>query len=145
MEILAAAQKELATNTDLDASVDLPLKIIENSNRIPMILVDDKGEIINYQNLDSTKALQPDYVNKQLEIMKNENNPVEISFKGRNKQFIYYRNSDLLNKLSYYPLALLLILGLFYPSMMPKLSSCWKHRMKSYSCGFEKKSRINLS
>ena len=92
MEILAAAQKELATNTDLDASVDLPLKIIENSNTIPMILVDDKGEIINYQNLDSTKALQPDYVNKQLEIMKNENNPVEISFKGRNKQFIYYRN-----------------------------------------------------
>ena len=72
MEILAAAQKELATNTDLDASVDLPLKIIENSNTIPMILVDDKGEIINYQNLDSTKALQPDYVNKQLEIMKNE-------------------------------------------------------------------------
>ena len=113
MEILAAAQKELATNTDLDASVDLPLKIIENSNTIPMILVDDKGEIINHQNLDSIKALQPDYVNQQLEIMKNENNPVEISFKGRNKQFIYYRNSDLLNKLSYYPLALLLILGLF--------------------------------
>ena len=113
MEILAAAQKELATNTDLDASVDLPLKIIENSNTIPMILVDDKGEILNHQNLDSIKALQPTYPQQQLEIMKRENHPVEISFKGSNKQFIYYRNSDLLNKLSYYPLALLLILGLF--------------------------------
>ena len=113
MEILAAAQKELATNTDLDASVDLPLKIIENSNTIPMILVDDKGEILNHQNLDSIKALQPNYLQQQLEIMKRENHPVEISFKGSNKQFIYYRNSDLLNKLSYYPLALLLILGLF--------------------------------
>lgn len=113
MEILAAAQKELATNTDLDASVDLPLKIIENSNTIPMILVDDKGEILNHQNLDSIKALQPNYLQQQLDIMKRENHPVEISFKGSNKQFIYYRNSDLLNKLSYYPLALLLILGLF--------------------------------
>ena len=113
MEILAAAQKELSTNTNLDASVDLPLKIIENSNTIPMILVDAEGKIINSQNLDSIKALDPTYVEKQLEIMKGENNPVEISYKGRNKQFIYYRNSDLLTKLSYYPLALLLILILF--------------------------------
>lgn len=113
MEILAAAQKELSTNTNLDASVDLPLKIIENSNTIPMILVDAQGKIINSQNLDSLKALNPKYVEEQLEIMKSENNPVEVSFKGKNKQFIYYRNSDLLTKLSYYPLALLLILILF--------------------------------
>ena len=39
MEILATAQKEIASDTNLDANVDLPLKIIENNNNIPMILV----------------------------------------------------------------------------------------------------------
>ncbi|WP_405608635.1 sensor histidine kinase [Polaribacter sp. Asnod1-A03] len=113
MEILAAAQKEIATSTDLDASVTLPLKIIENNNNIPMILVDDNGEIINSQNLDSKKALNPKYIEKILTRMKSENTPIEVSFSGENKQYIYYSNSDLLNKLTYYPLALILILVLF--------------------------------
>ena len=113
MELLATAQKELSTNTDLDANVDLPLKVIENNNNIPMILADEKGNILEIRNLDSIKSLNPIYIKNQLEKMKSENNPIEISYKGKNKQFIYYRNSDLLNKLSYYPLAFILILFLF--------------------------------
>ena len=113
MEILATAQKEIATNTDLNASVDLPLKVLENNNNIPLILVNAKGEIEYFQNLDSIKALNPKYLEKQLVIMKEENEPIEVSYKGKNKQYIYYRDSDLLNKLTYYPIALILILFLF--------------------------------
>ena len=113
MEILAAAQKEIATNTDLNASVSLPLKVIENNSTVPMILVDDKGVVLNIQNLDSIKSLNPEYLENQLAIMKIENEPIEISYDGKNKQYIYYKDSDLLNKLTYYPLALLLILVLF--------------------------------
>ncbi|OAD45551.1 sensor histidine kinase [Polaribacter atrinae] len=113
MEILATAQKEIASDTNLDANVDLPLKIIENNSNIPMILVNDKGEIEYFQNLDSVKASNPKYLEKQLIEMKAENEPIEVSYKGKNKQFIYYRNSDLLNRLTYYPIALILILFLF--------------------------------
>ncbi|MCH3880937.1 MULTISPECIES: sensor histidine kinase [Tenacibaculum] len=113
MEILATAQKELATNTDLNANVDLPLKVIESSNNIPLILVDENGKIESFQNLDAIKSLNPEYVALQLAKMKSENEPIEISYKGENKKLIYYRNSDLLNKLTYYPLALILILILF--------------------------------
>lgn len=113
MEILAEAQKELGTNTDLNASVTLPLKVLENNNSIPMILVDDRGEIIYTQNLDSIKSLKPEFIEKELAIMKAQNKPITISYDGRNKQFIYYKDSDLLNKLTYYPIALILILVLF--------------------------------
>jgi two-component system, sporulation sensor kinase D len=112
MEILAAAQKELNTG-DLDANVDLSLKVIENNRSIPMILVDENGVIETFQNLDSVKALNKKYVQNQLQKMKSENEPIEVSYKGKNKKFIYYRNSDLLNKLTYYPIALVLILLLF--------------------------------
>ncbi len=112
IEIFATAQRELSTNEDLDASVDLPLKIIKNSTDIPMILVNESGEI-EYKNLDAIKSLDPIYVQDQLQKMKSENAPIEISYNGKNKKFIYYRDSDLLNKLTYYPLALILILILF--------------------------------
>ncbi|MDC1431948.1 ATP-binding protein [Polaribacter sp.] len=112
IEIFATAQRELSNNEDLDASVNLPLKIIKNSTDIPMILVNESGEI-EYKNLDSIKSLDPIYVNAQLQKMKSENAPIEISYNGKNKKLIYYRDSDLLNKLTYYPLALILILILF--------------------------------
>lgn len=112
IEIFATAQRELSTNEDLNASVDLPLKIIKNSTDIPMILVNEFGKI-EYKNLDSIKSLDPMYVQSQLQKMKSENAPIEISYNGKNKKLIYYRDSDLLNKLTYYPLALILILILF--------------------------------
>ena len=45
MEILATALKEVSNNPDLNANVDLPLKILENNNNIPMILVNQKWDI----------------------------------------------------------------------------------------------------
>ena len=115
MEIVATAMKKFATNQDLNADVSLEDKIIKSNTSIPMILVDENGNIglDSYLNLDSAKAKDPAYLKAQLEIMKEQNNPIEITFAKNRKQFIYYRNSDLLNKLSYYPLTLILILALF--------------------------------
>ena len=113
MEIVAAAQEEIATNTDLNASTKLPLAIIQSNTNIPLILTDDQGNIKEFFNLDSIKALDENYLTQQLEIMKAQNEPIEISFLKSGKQYVYYRNSDLLNNLTYYPLTLILILGLF--------------------------------
>ena len=115
MEIVATAIKEFATNQDLEADVSLEDKIIKSNTNIPMILVDENGNIgaNSYLNLDPVKAKDPAFLLKQLEIMKEQNSPIEINFAKNRTQYIYYRNSDLLNKLSYYPLTLILILTLF--------------------------------
>lgn len=115
MEIVATAIKEFATNQDLNADVSLEDKIIKSNINIPMILVDEDGNIgkDSYKNLDSIKAKDPLYLQQQLEIMKGQNDPIEINFYKNKKQYVYYSNSDLLNKLTYYPLALILILILF--------------------------------
>ena len=115
MEIVATAIKEFATNQDLNADVSLEDKIIKSNINIPMILVDEDGNIgkNSYKNLDSIKAKDPLYLQQQLEIMKGQNDPIEINFFKNKKQYVYYSNSDLLNKLTYYPLALILILILF--------------------------------
>ena len=115
MEIVATAMQEFAMNQDLNSDFSLEDKIIKSNTNIPMILVDEYGEIgaNSYTNLDSIKAKDPAYLSEQLIIMKEQNSPIEINFFKNKKQYVYYRNSDLLNKLSYYPLALILILALF--------------------------------
>tara|TARA_R110001592_G_scaffold39084_5_gene128766 strand:- start:21154 stop:22302 length:1149 start_codon:yes stop_codon:yes gene_type:complete len=112
MEILASAIKELATNTDLNASVNLETKIFENITNIPSIQVNNEGLISSWRNLDSTKTSNPKYLQSQLNIMKAQNEPIEINYLGVT-EYVYYRNSDLLDKLTYYPIALILILLLF--------------------------------
>ncbi|WP_334056051.1 sensor histidine kinase [Polaribacter sp. P097] len=115
MEIHGEAIKELNTESlaDLDQNIsNLPLSIISKTRDIPFILVGDDGKIKGSNNLDSKKENDPEYLEEQLAIMKSQNQPIKVDYLGKT-DYIYYRDSDLLNKLTYYPLALLLILVLF--------------------------------
>lgn len=112
IEIFAAAFKELVSNPDLNENTNLINKVYETIEDTPTILVNKDGSIHLYRNLDTIKAKKTAYLQKQLNIMKAQNEPIEIESFGVT-QYFYYRNSDLLYKLKYYPLALLLILCLF--------------------------------
>lgn len=115
MEIHGEAIKELRTDNlaDLDKNISaLPLTIISRTKDIPFILVDEDGQIKGSNNLDPKKENDQKYLADQLKIMKAQNQPILVPYLGKT-DYIYYRDSDLLNKLTYYPLALLLILFLF--------------------------------
>ena len=115
MESYGDATQELNTLSleDLNKETSLlPLKIIQKNKNTPLILVSSTGEINGFKNLDSIKSLDPNYLKEQLEIMKKQNDPIVINYLGQT-DYIYYKDSDLLNKLTYYPLALILILFLF--------------------------------
>ncbi|WNW00669.1 HAMP domain-containing sensor histidine kinase [Tenacibaculum sp. HL-MS23] len=112
IEIFAVAFKELASNPDLNENTNLINKVYETIENIPTILVNKDGTIDLYRNLDIVKSKKPKYLQEQLALMKDQNEPIVIEYFGIT-QYLYYRNSDLLYKLKYYPLALLLILGLF--------------------------------
>ena len=115
MESYGDATQELNTLNleDLNKETSLlPLKIIQKNKNTPLILVSSTGEINGFKNLDSIKSLDPNYLKEQLEIMKKQNKPIAINYLGQT-DYIYYKDSDLLNKLTYYPLALILILLLF--------------------------------
>ena len=123
MEVLATAYENF-NNADLDIDVSLEEKIIQSNRSIPMIITFENGDINRWANLDVENdkkftALDVDdrlYLSRQLKIMMAENDPLVVNFQLDNVNItekIYYRNSDLLNKLQYYPLGLLLILFLF--------------------------------
>jgi len=115
MEILAKAYERFSV-ADLDAEISLESKIIGNNHNIPMIITNEKDSIAEWSNLDIEKAKESKFLRKQLSIMKGQNKPIIINYFIDNEVFtsyIYYRDSDLLTKLKYYPVALILILVLF--------------------------------
>lgn len=113
MEVLAKAYESLSI-ADLNTDISLEYKIISNNLNIPMIITNEKDSITEWSNLDSLKTIKPGYLKKQLNLMKSQNEPIMVGYKKADiNQLIYYRDSDLLTKLKYYPIALILILILF--------------------------------
>jgi two-component system, sporulation sensor kinase D len=100
---------------DLEADVSgLTTQVMETNTTTPMILVDDKGKIFNTRNIDTTNIRNPEtYLEKLKTRFEKENKPIEVRYKDTIFGTIVYGNSELLNKLKYYPLALVLIIILF--------------------------------
>lgn len=110
MQQWALAQKTLA-NADIDTDITLPFEIIQNAH-IP-IIVTQQGKIVNHINIDPALEKDPLQMQAMLENLKSQNDPIKMEYVPGKFQYLYYGDSDLLNKLKYYPAALLLIIFLF--------------------------------
>jgi len=112
MEIWSIAQSELNKSIDNDNISLLTLEVLKNNSTTPMIKVNNKGEIEG-NNIDDFNTKDSTEVSNLIEKFKKENQPIEITFNGEIIETLYYGNSEILNKLKYYPLALILVIILF--------------------------------
>ena len=129
MEIWANATQELATmgsgseNGSSATDVDFLLSIIEGNHNIPVLLVDDKDNIQQHRNFrlpepDSnafeTSPRNLEYLNQKLKHLKHSENKIEIKIDEEATQYLYYEDSTLLRRLSYFPYIQLAVLILFF-------------------------------
>tara|TARA_Y100000385_G_C13107946_1_gene649597 strand:+ start:4443 stop:5594 length:1152 start_codon:yes stop_codon:yes gene_type:complete len=113
MENFSKAQIELTKTQDLNGNIsELPLKIIQSNTTTPMIIVDSKG-FFQSNNIDLEGENNQEYLKKLAKKFEQENSPIPVIYNGEILSTLYYGNSILLNKLKYYPLALVLIILLF--------------------------------
>lgn len=110
MEHWAEAQKTLR-NVDVNTDIELPLKIIQNAN-IPIMVIENDS-ISNSANIENDVLSDKKKAAKFLAKLKNQNDPIVMEYDKGKKLYLYYGDSSLLNKLKYYPIALLLIIVLF--------------------------------
>ena len=73
----------------------------------------EDNKTIRVNNFPPNKAKDSNYIQNQLKKFKNENTPISIDQQGEHLATLYYGNSEVLNKLKFYPIALLLIIFLF--------------------------------
>ncbi|MBY0434297.1 MAG: HAMP domain-containing histidine kinase, partial [Cyclobacteriaceae bacterium] len=112
------------TSNDMDNNIlFITEEIIYKNNSVPTMLVDEKGNILNYNNIDIDSSWSAKRKKKelraQLKVMKETYPPVTILLKDPatnevfGKQYVYYKNSFLLTQLIAYPYIDLSVLAIF--------------------------------
>ncbi|MFM2265277.1 MAG: hypothetical protein RLZ77_697 [Bacteroidota bacterium] len=112
MEYWAEAQKTLL-NAGENTEVELPFKVISNNKTIPILLTNQQDSIISSSNIDESIINDPIQSKAFLAKLKKQNEPLTMEYVPGKFQYLYYGDSSLLNKLKYYPIALVLIIVLF--------------------------------
>jgi anti-sigma regulatory factor (Ser/Thr protein kinase) len=102
VELWAEAEK-LIILSDQSQNVDFPYSIIDNNNTVPVILTDEKDNIISTRNIKSTLVDDSVFMIKYLKKIKEKNNPISIDLGNGHFNLIYYKDSTILTMLIYYP------------------------------------------
>lgn len=112
MEIWATAQSELLRLSEDQELGNLHLEVLQHNTSTPMILVNADGSY-KINNMPGVSEDDRETIGKRIATFGGENNPIRIEYQGELLATLYYGNSEVLNKLKYYPIALLLIIFLF--------------------------------
>ena len=118
------------SNTKLDVDLEFMafcLSIVERNETIPLITVDDDGNVLYVRNVRlfdkegnrveyrtdvelSNKSMH--YLEKQLEVMKDQHEPILLDL-GDSNQYTYYKDSVILSRIQLYPLVQLAVIFIF--------------------------------
>ncbi|MFC2103815.1 PAS domain-containing sensor histidine kinase [Bacteroidota bacterium] len=113
VELWALGMRQLSALDNEDKDYTFILEVIKNNETVPVILTDKNNQIISSRNLDPNKENDSKYLSKQLEKMRKDNEPIEITLLDGNKNFIYYKESILLTRLFYFPIIQFGVITLF--------------------------------
>jgi signal transduction histidine kinase len=114
VSLWVAASKAILSNPSMDLT--LPNLIRNGQQSVPIIEANEKDSIVDYINLDSTRAAQDRaWLYRQLKSFKSENRPLEIKLSDTpyTANRYYYGHTILLDEVRYYPLVQLFIVALF--------------------------------
>ena len=135
MEIWSLATSELL---DVNGQIsNLNLEVLKKNTSTPMIKLDYDGRI-EINNIKNVKVSDTVKINKLILQFKSENNPIPIFLNGKKISTLYYGNSSVLNKLKFYPVALILftisfvlITVLFYQNLkISEINRLWSSMAK---------------
>ncbi len=125
VELWAKATRELS-RSNLDENINFISEVIINNTTIPVILTNEAFEIQYARNLDPKRSqtdsallspekyqLNQEYLYRELDQMRSQNEPIEITMIDGRKNYIFYKDSMILRQLIYYPYVQLAVIFLF--------------------------------
>jgi signal transduction histidine kinase len=123
MQIWADATKEIASTTST-TDIDFLFSIIESNHTIPVLLVDDDDNILQHRNFslpEPNDSLPPwvlsdanrRYLLHKLQELKKSANVIHIVISPGQTQHLYYEDSSLLQRLSWFPYVQLAVMIAF--------------------------------
>ena len=110
VRLWAQATKLLSNLNDAECDVGFILEVVSNNTTVPVIQTNHLGEIIGHRNIRKYNELS---LKKELAKMQLKYPPIKIELIDGNVDFIYYKDSSLLQSLKYFPFIMFCIMGAF--------------------------------
>lgn len=158
MQVWADATKEIVSATmsddDVDSrNIDFLLSIIETNDNIPVLLTDAEGNIIQQRNfrlpngdaewpLDDAENVA--FLKKKLATLRGSDNVIDIEIDEGVTQHLYYEDSTLLRRLSYYPYVQLVVMAAFVLVVYLAVTSSKKAEQNKVWVGLSKETAHQL-
>lgn len=134
------AQPDNGSNNDMD----FLLRIIESNTDIPIILTDSVRNIIDYSNINFHETRREQVLERKLRKMISEHEPIKIVVSNSETQYLYYRDSRILQNLKYFPLAQFGVISLFIMVSYLAFSSSRKAEQNQVWVGMSKETAHQL-
>jgi len=125
VETWAEAIRQI-NSADATQNLEFLQSIIENNNTVPVILTDGHDNIIAARNFEQVKMEDPGYLREQLEVIREDYEPIVIDVGSGFINRIYYRDSIILTRLICYPFVQLALIIVFIMVSYIALSSSRK-------------------
>ncbi|HIT80666.1 MAG TPA: HAMP domain-containing histidine kinase [Candidatus Caccoplasma merdavium] len=143
MEIWAEATRSAASNvTNVD--MNLILKILQSNTTIPIIIADDQGQVLQTHNLEIPNRHGEQFLQKKLQSLRDKEQVIEIYIDNDTSQYLYYDDSTLLKRLSYFPYIQLGVMILFLVIAYVALMSSKKAEQNKVWVGLSKETAHQL-
>lgn len=107
MEVWASAMSSLIS-ADVDEDVSLEEEILSSNKTIPVIMIDEEGEILSYNNIPEAK------LERRAAQMLASGTRIEVPLGDGEMCYICYDDSDTLVQLAYYPYIQLAVVVVFF-------------------------------
>jgi two-component system, sporulation sensor kinase D len=142
IEIWAEATRQLILS-DETTNLDFIISIIEGNVTIPVILVDEKDQLLSSKNVKEPSKDLETFYRKEIYRLKQKNPAIEVKL-GESSQFIYYDDSSLLKQLYYFPYIQLGIIFFFILMAFVAFSSTKKAEQNRVWVGLSKETAHQL-
>ncbi|MEM7104216.1 MAG: HAMP domain-containing sensor histidine kinase [Bacteroidota bacterium] len=142
VEIWAKAIAEL-NKDEYNPSLGFLTDLMTTEKSIPAIITDLNGNIENWNNLDPKKEDDPAYLERQLEKMKGQYEPIEIEL-YEVKSLVYRKDSSLLQMMKLFPIIQLGLIALFIVFGYVAFSSARKAEQNRIWVGLAKETAHQL-
>jgi nitrogen-specific signal transduction histidine kinase len=116
---LFAKGQEFLANAEPSENLNFLMEeIIASNNSIPVILADADGVPIDSRNIELPQepAMKKKFMQEEIEQMKKEHPPIVLTLDSASnmRQYVYYKNSSLVNQLRYFPYVQLTVILIFF-------------------------------
>ena len=135
--------------------IEFLLSIITRNHTIPVLLVDDEGNILDHRNFDLpdpvdsinsivTTEANRSYLEKKYKSLRNSSNVIPINIGDDIVQYLYYEDSTMLKRLSLYPYLQLVVMLAFIAVVYFAVSSSKKAEQNKVWVGLSKETAHQL-